>query len=93
MKSFISKLSVKYFEKDVLSSSFSTDSTKRLLTLLNVGSIKWLKVLNLVCLDISDLYLFHLIVLLNPVFNCSKGLLSSSVDRVNTEHTTLCLLF
>ena len=36
-------------------------------------------------LDISDLYLFQLIVLLNPVFNCSKSLLSSSVDKVTTR--------
>ena len=35
-------------------------------------------------LVICDLYLFHLIVLLNPVFNCSKNLLSSSVDKVTT---------
>ena len=35
-------------------------------------------------LDISDLHLFHLIVFLNPSFNCSKGLLSSSVDKVTT---------
>ena len=33
---------------------------------------------------ICDLYLFHLTVLLNPVFNCSKSLLSSSVDKVTT---------
>ena len=38
----------------------------------------------LVCLFTSDLYLFHLIVLLNPVFNCSKSLLSYSVDKVTT---------
>ena len=34
---------------------------------------------------ISDLYLFHSIVLLNPVFNCSKSVLSFSVDKVTTE--------
>ena len=37
----------------------------------------------LALLVISDLYLFHLIVLLNPVFNCSKSWLSS-VDKVTT---------
>ena len=31
-----------------------------------------------------NLYLLHLIVLLNPVFNCSYNLLSSSVDKVTT---------
>ena len=36
-------------------------------------------------LVISALYLFHLIVLLIPVFNCSKNLLSSSVDKVTTS--------
>ena len=52
------------------------------MTLLNVRSIKLFKLLVLVWLDISDLYLFHLIVLLNPVFNCSKSLLSFSVDKL-----------
>ena len=33
---------------------------------------------------IFDLYLFHLIDFLNPVFNCYKGLLSSSVNKVTT---------
>ena len=36
----------------------------------------------LVWLVISDLYLFHLIVLLNPVLSCSKSLLSFLVDKV-----------
>ena len=30
------------------------------------------------------MYLFHLLVLLNPHFNCSKKLLSSFVDKVTT---------
>ena len=38
----------------------------------------------LVWLVISDLYLFHLIVLLNPVLNYSKSFLSFSVDKVTT---------
>ena len=38
----------------------------------------------LLSLVISDLHLCHLILLLNPVFNCSKSLLSSSVDKVTT---------
>ena len=42
------------------------------------------KLLFLVWLDISDLYLFHLIVLLNPVFNCSKSLLSFPASKVTT---------
>ena len=33
---------------------------------------------------ISDLYLFHLIVLLNPVLYCSKSVLSFLVDKVTT---------
>ena len=37
-----------------------------------------------VWLVISDLYLFHLIVLLDPVLNCSKSVLSFSVDEVTT---------
>ena len=35
-------------------------------------------------LVMSDLYLFHLIVLLNPVLNCSKNALPFSVDKVTT---------
>ena len=46
-----------------------------------LNDFKWLV---LVWLVISDLYLFHLIVLLNPDFNCSKKLLSSFVDKVTT---------
>ena len=32
----------------------------------------------------SDLYLFQLIVLLSPVFNCCKSLLSFSADKVTS---------
>ena len=38
----------------------------------------------LVCLDIFDLYLFQFISLLNPIFNYSDNLLSSSVDKKTT---------
>ena len=37
-----------------------------------------------VWLVISELYLFHFVVLLNPVINCSKSFLSFSVDKVTT---------
>ena len=52
--------------------------------LLNVGLIKEFKLLVLVWLVISDLYVFHVIVLLNSPFNCSKKLLSSSVGKITT---------
>ena len=52
------------------------------MTVVNVGSIKEFKLLYLVCLDISDLYLFHLIVLLNTVSNGSNYLLPSWVVKV-----------
>ena len=39
----------------------------------------------LVWLVISDLYLFHLIVLSNPNLNCSNNLWSSLVDGVTTD--------
>ena len=39
----------------------------------------------LVSVVISELYLFHFIVLLRPVYNLSKSLLSSLVDKVTTE--------
>ena len=35
-------------------------------------------------MDICDLYLFHLIGLLNPVFNCSKNFISSSFYKATT---------
>ena len=35
-------------------------------------------------LVIYDLYLFHLIVILNPALNFSKSILSFSVDKVTT---------
>ena len=38
----------------------------------------------MVCLFIYDLYLFHLIVLLNSVCNCSNNLLSFLVDKVTS---------
>ena len=38
----------------------------------------------LACVLISNLYLFHLIILLNPIFNYSIDLLSFSLDRVTT---------
>ena len=31
------------------------------------------------------MYLFNFIVILNPDYNCSKSLLSSSVDKVTTD--------
>ena len=34
---------------------------------------------------ICDLYFFHLIVLLNPDFNCSKRFISFSFDKVTTD--------
>ena len=36
----------------------------------------------MVCLVISDLYSFYLIILLNPAFDCSNNLVSFSVDIV-----------
>ena len=84
LKYFISTFGTWYFEKDVISSLLLDDNTNNLLPFVNVGSIKWFKWLVLVWLVISDLYLFHLIVLLNPDFNCSKKLLSSFADKVTT---------
>ena len=45
------------------------------------------KLSNLSCyfeveLSFSDLYLFHFIVLLNPVFKCSKNCMSFSFDKI-----------
>ena len=38
----------------------------------------------LVCLVTSDLYLFYLILLLNPDCNCSRSLFSFSVYKLTT---------
>ena len=47
----------------------------------------------LVWLDISDLYLFRLIVLVNLAFNCFNNLLSSWVDKVTTgTHNLLSVI-
>ena len=46
--------------------------------------LDWLNNLFCVWLVISDLCLFHLIALLSPVANCSKSVLSFSVDKVTT---------
>ena len=73
-----------HFKKDHLSSSFSNARTNSLLTLLKVRSVKRLRLLFTVCLEIADLYLFHLIALSNPFFNCSNNLFSFSVDKVTT---------
>ena len=54
------------------------------MALINIGSIRYCKLLFLVWLDISNLYLFHLILRLNPVFSCCNNLLSSWVERVTT---------
>ena len=51
--------------------------------MLNVGSIIQFKLLVLVYLVLSDLYLFHFKVILNPDFICSKSL-SSPVVKVTT---------
>ena len=63
---------------------FIFKQTVNLSTLVNVGLIKKFKLLFLVWLVISDLYLLHLVVLLNPVLNSSKSFLSFSVDKITT---------
>ena len=73
-----------YFGKGVPSSSFSNDKTNNLLTLLKIESIRYIKMSALACVAISDLYLFHDIVLLNAVFNCCNKLSTSSSDKVTT---------
>ena len=85
LKSFTSTFGTQYFEKDVLCYLFSNDKTDNLLFFVNLGSIKWFKWLVLVWLVISHLYLFHLIVLLSPDFNCSKRLWSSIADKVTSS--------
>ena len=58
--------------------------TNNLLTLVNVGSIKMFKLLLIAFVVICDLYLFHIISLLNPDFKLVNNLISSSLDKVTT---------
>ena len=62
----------------------SNDRTNNLLTFVKVGSIKWFKLLLLFWIVTCHLYLFHLIVFLNPDFNFSKSFISFSFDKVTT---------
>ena len=62
----------------MLSCLFLNDKANNLLTLRNAGSIKYFKLLVLVCLVVSDVYLSYF---LNPAFNYSNNLLSFSVER------------
>ena len=62
---------MEYLSKEFLVGSsvpFLNESTNNLLLCLNVGSIRWSKLLFLGCVVISDLYLFQKIVLLNLCF-------------------------
>ena len=58
--------------------------TNNLLTLVNVGSIKMFKLLLIASVVICDLYLFHIISLVNPDFKLVDNLISSSLDKVTT---------
>ena len=51
---------------------------------LNVGSIKYSKLLFFCCVVISDLYLFLEIFYLNPCVIFSKNLILSFIDKVAT---------
>ena len=55
-----------------------------LLTLVNVGSIKMFTLLLIASVVICDLYLFHIISLVNPDFKLVNNLISSSLDKVTT---------
>ena len=57
---------------------------KNLLMFLNVGSIKYSKLLFFCCVVISDLYLFLEIFYLNPCVIFSKNLILSFIDKVTT---------
>ena len=67
--------------RDVLSFSFSKDNTKSLFTPWKLRSIKywiWAWVFG------SDWYLFPLIVLSEPDFNCCYGFALSWIDKFTT---------
>ena len=47
-------------------------------------SIKMFKLLLFASVDICDLYLFHILSLVNPDFKLVNNLISSSLDKVTT---------
>ena len=59
--------------------------TNNLLTLVNVGSTNIFKLLLASSVVICDLYLFHIISLLNPDFRLVNNLISLSLDKVTTD--------
>ena len=68
-----------------LSSSFSNDKTKSLFTPWKLGSIKKSKYWFCLSGETFGWYLFQLIVLLKPDFNCSSSFALSWVDKFTTE--------
>ena len=56
-----------------LSSLFSNNKTKSLFTPWKLGSIKKSKYWFFICIETFDWYLFQLIFLLKPDFNCSNS--------------------
>ena len=68
----------------VLCASFSNAKTKILFTPWKIGSTKWFKLGFCANNSVFDRYLFQLIVLLKPVFNCGNNFALSWVDKVTT---------
>ena len=68
----------------VLCASFLNAKTKTLFTPWELGSTKWFKLG--FCGNNSDFdrYLFQLVVLLKPDFNCGNSYILSWVDKVTT---------
>ena len=84
LQSFISTVG-RYFVCTVLTFSFSNDNTKSLFTPWKLGSIKKSKHWFSHSGKTFGWYLFQLIVLLNPDFNCSSSFALSWVDKVTTR--------
>ena len=68
----------------ILWSSFPNAKTKRLFTPWKLGSIKWFKFTFYANNSGFAGYLFQLIVLLKPDFNCGNDFAVSCVDKVTT---------
>ena len=73
---------VNKIEKMIVYHQYLYAKTNNLLTLVNVGSIKIFKLLLTASVVICDLYLFHIISLLNTDFKLVNNLISSSLDKV-----------
>ena len=84
MQSFISTFGIQNLLLLVFCASSSNAKTKSLFTPWKLGSIKWFKLISFLNNSGFDTYLFQLIVLSKPYFNCGNDFALSWIDKVAT---------